>query len=109
MDDPAVFISQSAIVWFLVLVARAWLPGEVRDYIDGPARVWGLVLVAAGLVVMLDAGGWDAVKADYAAAALDAIALAITAVGLDNVQNRIPDAARELNLNIGNRSLEDDE
>ncbi len=108
MDEAGVFIGQSAIIWFLVVMARAWLPAVVRNWIDGPARVWGLVLIAAGAIVLLEAGSWDVVRADLATAILDAIMLAITAIGIDNVQVKLGQVSAELNLNIGAQSRSDE-
>ncbi len=108
MESAGTLISQGAIVWFIVMMVRAWLPREAREWIDGPARVWGLVFIAASIIVLLNAGGWSGVEGDLSGHVLEALALAITAIGIDSVQYRIPQVAAELNFNIGDRTGDED-
>ena len=103
MENPLDFAGQAVAVWFIVMAIRGWFPAGWRGWLDGPARVWSLVYLAALVVLLVEA---QAPWTDWSQYLKPALALAIGAVGTDNIQQHIPQLAGQLRLPLGPRRPE---
>lgn len=82
-DDAAAFAGFSVVIWFIVGVVRALLPGRAAAWFSAvPARVWALVYLAA-LVVLFLAG--ESVSRTLF---LNALNCSIAAIGVEEVRSR---------------------
>jgi hypothetical protein len=86
--ESSATVNGAIVVWFGVLLIRAYCPKRVCHYLDGARRVWGLVLLMSCAAVLLEGFQFSNGAADLRPFLQQSFVLAISALGVDNVHKR---------------------